>query len=203
MSEVYVKQYLRCISLGDIIAERRIAEHKQTRHQSAGNSNTPTHTHTHTGRMRVSGRIPLKDALLWLCPLLFCILTSCSEIQLHRPDPKKSVLITGGAGFFGRHIANQFCIKGYTVTIVDNLSHENALSPQHWPEHLQCPVGSVRFIQEDCRDFFRTSDRKRSYWTAFLHLISPRVRVSLSDTNSDTGDDDLTRAVNAAGNLLL
>lgn len=155
-------------------------------------------------------RTILVPAVVWL-QLLLCVChvsTSCSTSeaqlhvhhQLHRPDPKKSVLITGGAGFFGRHIANQFCIKGYTVTIVDNLSHENALSPQHWPEHLQCPVGSVRFIQEDCRDFFRTSDRKRSYWTAFLHLISPRVRVSSSDTNSDTGDEGLTRAVNAAGN---
>lgn len=34
----------------------------------------------------------------------------------------KSVLVTGGAGFIGSHVADRFLAEGWTVTIVDNLS---------------------------------------------------------------------------------
>jgi hypothetical protein len=55
-------------------------------------------------------RTILVPAVVWL-QLVLCmchVSTSCSTSeaqlhvhrQLHRPDPKKSVLITGGAGFF-------------------------------------------------------------------------------------------------------
>ena len=34
----------------------------------------------------------------------------------------KNVLITGGAGFIGSHVALKLIEKGYSVTILDNLS---------------------------------------------------------------------------------
>jgi len=32
------------------------------------------------------------------------------------------VLVTGGAGFIGSHVADEFIAKGWDVTIVDDLS---------------------------------------------------------------------------------
>ncbi|MFY7948401.1 MAG: NAD-dependent epimerase/dehydratase family protein, partial [Gemmatimonas sp.] len=34
----------------------------------------------------------------------------------------KSVLVTGGAGFIGSHVADRFVAEGWTVTVLDNLS---------------------------------------------------------------------------------
>ncbi|MBU1077489.1 MAG: NAD-dependent epimerase/dehydratase family protein [Spirochaetes bacterium] len=36
----------------------------------------------------------------------------------------KKILITGGAGFIGSHLALKLAGKGYTVTVLDNLSHQ-------------------------------------------------------------------------------
>ncbi|MGH7668596.1 MAG: NAD-dependent epimerase/dehydratase family protein, partial [Gemmatimonadaceae bacterium] len=34
----------------------------------------------------------------------------------------KRVLVTGGAGFIGSHVADRFLADGHTVTVLDNLS---------------------------------------------------------------------------------
>ena len=39
-----------------------------------------------------------------------------------------NVLITGGAGFVGRHVTKAMADLGYDVTIVDNLVSESARS---------------------------------------------------------------------------
>ena len=36
---------------------------------------------------------------------------------------KKEVLITGGAGFIGSHLADQLLRSGYNVCVLDNLSN--------------------------------------------------------------------------------
>ena len=38
----------------------------------------------------------------------------------------KKILITGGAGFFGSHIAESFLDKGYQVNIIDDFSTGNS-----------------------------------------------------------------------------
>ena len=43
--------------------------------------------------------------------------TPSAEIQLTMPK----VLVTGGAGFIGSHVADLFLAKGFDVTVVDNL----------------------------------------------------------------------------------
>lgn len=50
------------------------------------------------------------------------------------------VLITGGAGFIGSHLADEFANMGYRVTIIDNLStgKKDNINPSiyHWNEDL-------------------------------------------------------------------
>ena len=54
----------------------------------------------------------------------------------------KNILITGGAGFIGSHIANEL-IEDNEVTIIDNLSTGN-IKNLKYPEH-----GNLNFIKED------------------------------------------------------
>ena len=35
-----------------------------------------------------------------------------------------SVLVTGGAGFVGSHIVDEYIEKGYDVTVIDNLTDQ-------------------------------------------------------------------------------
>lgn len=61
----------------------------------------------------------------------------------------KNVLVTGGAGFIGSHIALNLLKKGYKVRILDNLS------PQIHGEEAELPSmlrGKVEFIQGDVRN---------------------------------------------------
>lgn len=62
----------------------------------------------------------------------------------------KTVLVTGGCGFVGRHLVKALLQDGYTVWIVDNLSTGRA--PERW-----IPLDkkdSVIFIHEDAMSFF-------------------------------------------------
>lgn len=54
------------------------------------------------------------------------------------------VLITGGAGFIGSHLAEAFCLRGDHVTVIDNLRSgklENLITAQQ--------TGKLQFIQAD------------------------------------------------------
>ena len=50
----------------------------------------------------------------------------------------KNVLITGGAGFVGRHMCKRFSDMNYQVFCIDNLVSESAKELDNWPEHLKC-----------------------------------------------------------------
>lgn len=54
------------------------------------------------------------------------------------------VLITGGAGFIGSHLAEAFCLRGDAVTVIDNLRSgklENLVTAQQ--------TGNLQFVQDD------------------------------------------------------
>ncbi|HEY0994588.1 MAG TPA: NAD-dependent epimerase/dehydratase family protein, partial [Gemmatimonadaceae bacterium] len=52
-----------------------------------------------------------------------------------------NILVTGGAGFIGSHVADRFVAAGHAVTILDDLSTG---------KREQVPVGA-RFIEGDIR----------------------------------------------------
>ena len=58
------------------------------------------------------------------------------------------ILITGGAGFIGVNAAAHFCDKGWTVTVLDNLSRRGS------PENLEWLKSNrhVEFIKADIRE---------------------------------------------------
>jgi dTDP-L-rhamnose 4-epimerase len=68
----------------------------------------------------------------------------------------KRILITGGAGFVGSHLADALLEQGHEVRVFDNLTaqvHQHGL-----PEYLP---GQVHFIEGDLRDFDAVRDAIR------------------------------------------
>lgn len=63
------------------------------------------------------------------------------------------VLITGGAGFIGSHIALKLLAKGYKVTVLDNLLAQIHGEDPDVTSSLYCSIkDKVRFIKGDVRD---------------------------------------------------
>lgn len=64
----------------------------------------------------------------------------------------KKVLVTGGAGFIGRHICGLLLKKGYDVVVLDNLSEqihgENAVFPEEFIGKVTCIKGDVRNLDD-------------------------------------------------------
>src|SRR5215216_4177445 len=60
----------------------------------------------------------------------------------------KNVLITGGAGFIGSHLADDLISKGYNVRALDNLSEQvhgsNTKRPEYLHPDVELIVGDVR-----------------------------------------------------------
>lgn len=66
---------------------------------------------------------------------------------------KGSVLITGGAGFIGSHIALKLIEMGYGVIVLDNLLEQIHGSAPNYTSPLYCSIkDKVRFIKGDVRD---------------------------------------------------
>jgi GDP-L-fucose synthase len=73
------------------------------------------------------------------------------------------VLVTGGAGFVGRHFCNALTARGDSVTCVDSLVSESAQHPETWAD------SNIVFVKDDCRNFF-TNDS--SQWDLVIHLAA-------------------------------
>jgi dTDP-L-rhamnose 4-epimerase len=61
----------------------------------------------------------------------------------------KKVLITGGAGFIGSHLADELLAEGYSVRAMDSLLPQVHGSTANRPDYLN---GEVEFINADVRD---------------------------------------------------
>ena len=61
------------------------------------------------------------------------------------------ILVTGGAGFIGSHVAEHFAKQGCQVIALDNLSRRRARDNV---EYLH-GVRNVKFVRGDTRDFRR------------------------------------------------
>lgn len=60
---------------------------------------------------------------------------------------KTNVLITGGAGFLGSHLAGELLARGHRVRVLDNLTrraHDSSARPRHLDPEVELLVGDVR-----------------------------------------------------------
>ena len=70
---------------------------------------------------------------------------------------KKKILITGGAGFIGSHLA-EFLSKKFDIVIIDNLSHGNKI--KYHNHNIKLVKGNVRdldlvkFYSKNCSTIF-------------------------------------------------
>jgi len=62
---------------------------------------------------------------------------------------QKKVLITGGAGFVGSHVADELIRSGYSVRMLDNLAPQVHGTRARRPSYL---TGEVEFVRGDVRD---------------------------------------------------
>jgi UDP-glucose 4-epimerase len=100
-----------------------------------------------------------------------------------------SILVTGGAGFIGSHLAERLLNEGYNVIIIDNLSRGNL-------NNLLNVRESVKFIKGDIRDYNLMNDLIKNSEVIF-HL------ASLSRVISCIKDPELCFKVNVEGTEII
>jgi UDP-glucose 4-epimerase len=89
---------------------------------------------------------------------------------------KGKVLVTGGAGFIGSHVADHYLAAGYEVTVLDNLSSGRR-------DNLPA---AARFVQEDVRSPAARRLLATGGFTVLNHHAAQMdVRVSVKDPGFD------------------
>ena len=88
---------------------------------------------------------------------------------------KKTVLITGGAGFIGSHLSDELIAHGYSVRVLDNLLEQVHGSSGRKPAYLN---EDVEFINGDVRD--KTTLHKALHGVDVVYHFAARVGVGQS-----------------------
>jgi GDP-L-fucose synthase len=94
----------------------------------------------------------------------------------------RKILITGGAGFVGRHFAKRFLDAGDQVCVVDCLAAKTGgIAPAEWPLFQPLDYGNFSFYLEDCRDFFqRVRDTDYDYVLHLAAIVGGRAVIESS-----------------------
>ena len=95
---------------------------------------------------------------------------------------KRRVLVTGGAGFIGSHVADAFLGAGWDVTVLDNLSRGRRQNVPSGAEFLLLDVGSV-----EAREVIAA----RRFEVISHHAAQVDVRTSVADPLLDARENIL------------
>jgi len=83
----------------------------------------------------------------------------------------KKILITGGAGFVGRHFVKRFLDAGYSVYCVDSIVPlTGGIAPEIWPLFSPLDYKNFYFYHQDCRAYFK--ENKSEYFDYVFHLAA-------------------------------
>ncbi|RZA05222.1 MAG: UDP-glucose 4-epimerase, partial [Proteobacteria bacterium] len=63
----------------------------------------------------------------------------------------KKILVTGGAGYIGSHAVRHLLDHGYTVTVLDNLSHGHAAAVDPRAKLVRGSTGDSELVKETLR----------------------------------------------------
>jgi len=84
-----------------------------------------------------------------------------------------NALVTGGAGFVGRHVVKRLVWMGYHVLIVDNFYPGSGCQElDAWMPHLQPDRSKITLVKDDCRNFFRHHNSYSREFDVVVHLAA-------------------------------
>jgi nucleoside-diphosphate-sugar epimerase len=92
----------------------------------------------------------------------------------------RKILITGGAGFVGRHFVRHFLEKGDEVHAIDCVAPmTGGIDPADgWPLFEPRDFSGFKFWREDCRDFFqRVQDSEYDYALHLAAMVGGRAMI--------------------------
>ena len=92
------------------------------------------------------------------------------------------ILITGGAGFVGSHLANYLLKQGYKVRVLDNLT-EQVHGSGSWPTYLN---PNVERLQGDVRDPIKIAEALENVDAVFHFAAAVGVGQSMYQINHYT-----------------
>ncbi len=100
------------------------------------------------------------------------------------------VLVTGGAGFVGSHVAEYYAKKGHDVIIFDNFSRERILgkkvgNPRYNWNYLKNNYHHVELFKGDVRGFEEVKVASKDVDAIFHTAAQVAVTTSLSDPRTD------------------
>ncbi len=104
----------------------------------------------------------------------------------------KKVLITGGAGFVGRHFTHRLLQLGYEVHCVDIIAKDTGgiHIKEGWPLFDPRQEGNFKFYHQDCREFFKA--RKDDDFDYVFHLAAMVGGRMMIENNPLAVADDLS-----------
>lgn len=102
----------------------------------------------------------------------------------------KRILVTGGAGFVGRHLIERLLKNGDIVDCVDVLEPlSGAVPPENWPLFNPNDYDNFHFYHMDCRDWFKLNMHKEFDYT--FHLAAMVGGRAMIENNPLAVADDL------------
>jgi len=102
------------------------------------------------------------------------------------------ILITGGAGFVGRHFVKFFLDKGDEVICVDNISkYTGGIDPNNgWPLYSPNDYQNFKYFNIDCREYFKSN--MNEYFDYAFHLAAIVGGRLMIENNPLAVADDLS-----------
>lgn len=100
------------------------------------------------------------------------------------------VIVTGGAGFIGSHVAEHYARKGYEVVVIDNLSRASLLgrnesNASHNWNYLTLNYKNIRLVKGDVRDLHLLEDLCRNTDIIIHTAAQTSVPMSISNPMDD------------------